>query len=152
MAVNRAHGVIESKRTVPVPGGKAVKTLRLTLLTEQYAICRLSPDDPVPPWAMEGPFYAIMRTPEELSILCLERRIPSGIRCQMGWRAFKVHGPLDFGEVGVLARLTGILAAAGIPILAISSFDTDYVLVQDRMQQQAVAALRSAGVETEAGS
>jgi hypothetical protein len=110
-----------------------------------YAVCRLSPDAPFPEWATGGPFVSISRSEEELSIVCREEAVPEGVRCERGWRCLRVAGALDFALVGVLASLLGPLAAAGISVFAVSTFDTDYLLVKDSGFAQAVEALRRAG-------
>lgn len=116
--------------------------LTLTLLSETLAVCRLEPDDPVPSWA-DGPgFASVTRTDDELSVVCPERRVPDDVRAEGGWRAFRVEGPLDFSMVGILASLTGPLAAAGIPVFAVSTFDTDYLLVSSADVAGAVQVLR----------
>jgi hypothetical protein len=85
----------------------------------------------LPVWASVGNIYSITQTAEELSVVCDEDAVPQGITSELGWRCFKVHGPLDFSMVGVLSSLTGPLAAAGISIFALSTYDTDYLLVKD---------------------
>jgi hypothetical protein len=118
--------------------------LPLTILPGRLAVCRLAPDAAVPSW-VNGPLTAITRTPEELSIVCAQERVPPGIQAEAGWRALKVAGPLDFGLTGILASLAGPLAAAGISIFALSTYDTDYLLVKEENLEQAERTLRAAG-------
>ena len=120
--------------------------MRLQLLPGEFAICRLPPHQPVPDWAA-GSFCSITRTAEELSIVCEQHRPPPNATTEPGWRALKVEGPLDFALTGILASLAGPLAAAGIPIFALSTFDTDYVLVKHHNLPAALAALSEAGHE-----
>ncbi len=120
-------------------------TLTLLLLPDTFAICRLAANAPLPDWALAGPFYAVTRTGEELSLVCRQDQVPAGVTCQPGWRCLQVAGPLDFSLTGVLASLAQPLAAAGVPIFAISTFDTDYLLTPETSLDAAVAALRSAG-------
>lgn len=87
------------------------------------------------------------RTPEELSVVCSEEHVPEGVEAERGWRAFGLEGPLDFSIVGVLASVASPLAAAGISIFAVSTYDTDYVLVKGALLETATAALRKAGHE-----
>ena len=101
--------------------------LQLTQLPGEYAICRLQPGSEVPAWSLEGDFFSVSRTPDELSIICLENQVPREVRQHAGWRALKVEGPFDFDEIGVLASLTGPLAEARISLLTISTFETDYI-------------------------
>jgi hypothetical protein len=119
--------------------------LTLVLLPETFAVCRLPADAPLPAWALAGPYFAITRTSDELSIVCVQAQVPSGVTCQPGWRCLQVAGPLDFALTGVLASLAQPLAAAGVSIFAISTYDTDYLLVPDRSLAAALAALRNAG-------
>lgn len=119
--------------------------LTLFLLPETFAICRLAADAALPAWAIAGPFYAVTRTAHELSLVCAQDQAPPGIPCQPGWRCLQVAGPLDFALTGVLASLAQPLAAAGVSIFAISTYDTDYLLVPDEALGAALAALRSAG-------
>ncbi len=105
--------------------------LRLTVLDDRLAVCRLVPDAALPDWlSWTGGLTAVCRTAEELSLVCREDELPEGVRAERGWRAFKVGGPLDFALTGILAGLAAPLAEAGISIFAISTFDTDYLLVR----------------------
>src|SRR3954453_22248664 len=101
--------------------------LTLIGLEGTYAVSRLSPDASIPAWATAGPFVSITRTAEELSIVCPDREIPSDVPTERPWRGIRLAGPLDFSLVGVLASLVGPLARAGIPVFAISTFNTDYL-------------------------
>lgn len=121
-------------------------TLRLRVMPGTLTICRLGPDATIPPWAT-GSFLSATRTPDELSLVCDEAAVPDGVRAERGWRALQVEGPLDFGLTGVLAGLATPLAAAGIPIFAISTFDTDWLLVPGPRLDAALDALRRAGCE-----
>ncbi len=112
--------------------------LVLSRLPERLAVCRLSKDEKVPGWALgESRFVSITRTAEELSIVCDESVVPFGIMASTGWRAFKVEGPLDFSMVGVISTLTAPLAAAGISVFAVSTYDTDYLLVKSEKFDEA---------------
>ena len=126
--------------------------LELHLLDSPLAVCRLAPQAPVPTWAFSpGPFCSVTRTPEELSVVCAESLVPVGVRCERGWVALKVGGPLDFGLTGILDSLTDPLARAGVSIFAVSTFDTDYLMVRQAQLDEALAALRSAGHDLDAG-
>ena len=119
--------------------------LSLSTVPGVFAVCRLDPASPVPSWATPDGFIAIVRTAEELSIVCAEQAVPAGVTCQRGWRGLKVAGPLDFALTGVLASLAGPLAEAGVSIFAISTYDTDYVFVREEQLGTAIDALRRAG-------
>ena len=118
--------------------------LTLELLPEVYVVCRLEPGAPAPPWPTKG-LFSVTRTPEELSVVCAEECAPEGATCQHGWRCLKVRGPLDFALVGVLASLSAPLAASGVSIFVISTYDTDYLLVCEYELERAIAALERAG-------
>jgi hypothetical protein len=118
---------------------------RLALVPGTFVVCRLGPDEAVPPGLTEGRLVSITRTPHELSIVCAASLAPPSARCEGAWRCLEVQGPLPFSATGILASLAVPLAAAGVSIFAISTFDTDYLLVQEAQLAQAVAALAAAG-------
>jgi len=123
----------------------AIRHLELTLLPERFAISRLAADSAVPAWAIEGPFFSVTRTGDELSIVTELSRVPVAIPSQSGWRILKVHGPFVLSEIGVLAALATPLAEGRVSLFAISTFDTDYLLVASEALQAAIAALEGAG-------
>ena len=120
-------------------------TVTLTLLPGDYAICRLAPDAADPPWARESHVSVIARTPDELSVLCSSEKVPPGTKCEPGWRLFKFQGPFAFTQTGILAAVLNPLAEAAVGILAVSTFDTDYVLVKDTNLSRAQDVLVAAG-------
>jgi len=120
-------------------------TLTLSVLPEEFGVCRLESTDEIPGWAMSEPFFSITRTPAELSIVCPAACIPEETPAERGWRCFKVHGPLDFVQTGVLLSLAKPLAEAGVSIFAVSTYDTDYLLVKRGDLRKAIAALRLSG-------
>jgi len=119
--------------------------LRLSLLPDNYSICRLEPEADIPYWALAGDFFSITRTKDELSLVCSQERVPHGVQCEKGWRCIMVGGPLNFSLTGILASLTSSLAEAGISLLAISTFDTDYLLVKADNLTRTVCTLKEAG-------
>ncbi|HXG64259.1 MAG TPA: ACT domain-containing protein [Blastocatellia bacterium] len=119
--------------------------LTLSILPERFAICRLGPQERIPDWALAGNLFSVTRTPEELSIVCLEANAPPGTKCESGWRCLKVAGTLDFSQTGVLASLAAPLAEAGISIFVVSTYDTDYLMVKEENLQRAAAILSEAG-------
>lgn len=123
----------------------AKRSFELSLLAASFSICRLAPDAAVPEWARQGQFFSITRTSDELSVIAETALVPERLRTEVDWRVMKVHGPFDFAEVGVLASLLDPLAAAGVSVFTISTFDTDYLLVQRIQLHEAVAGLRDAG-------
>lgn len=117
---------------------------RLALLEGRFAVCRL---DARAPWPApgKGPLFSITRAVDELSVVCASEDVPAGARVEDGWRAFQIEGPIPFAEIGVLAGLSGALARAGVSVFALSTFDTDYVLVKEADLARARVAVRGAG-------
>ena len=119
---------------------------RFSLISDALAIVRLPPGASVPAWALEpSAFASITRTGDELSVVCSEAQVPPGAMAEPGWRAFKLHGPFPFAQVGVLVAFASPLASQGISIFAVSTFDTDYVLVKADRVDRAIDALAAAG-------
>jgi hypothetical protein len=119
--------------------------LSLILLANRLAICRLDGDAPLPDWAMRQGWFSITRTQEELSVVCPEVLVPESIRAERGYRALRIAVVLDLTQVGVLASLASPLAGAGISLFALSTFDTDYLLVKEQDLGRAVEVLVAAG-------
>jgi hypothetical protein len=123
----------------------STRRFELTLLPESFAISRLAADAPIPNWATQGRFFSVTRTGDELSVVCELALVPVGVQSQSGWRVFKVHGPFVLSEIGVLSALAEPLAKARISLFAVSTFDTDYLLVASATLPAAIAALEQAG-------
>jgi hypothetical protein len=123
--------------------------LKYRVLAGSLAVCQLASDAGIPTWAFEDEsrFFCVVRTCDELSIVCAEDRIPDGVRAERGWVTLKLEGPFPFSLTGVLASFLQPLADAQIPIFAISTFDTDYVLIKRENLAVAVVALSAAGHE-----
>jgi hypothetical protein len=119
--------------------------LTLDLLADELAVCRLPVDAAIPNWAWSGELTSITSSDDELSVVCAADPVPDDVQHTPGWRALRVHGQLDFGLVGILAGLSKALADAGISIFAISTYDTDYLLVRNEQLGAAVEALTAAG-------
>ena len=119
--------------------------LQLTVLPGRLAVCRLAAGSPMPAWAMSDVFLSITRTADELSIVCRQEHLPTGITAERGWACLKVAGPLDFALTGVLVGLAAPLADAGISIFAVSTYDTDYLLVKEADLPAAIDTLEGAG-------
>ena len=117
--------------------------LTFRLLPEDFAIARLDAGAPAPAWP-RGDLVSVTRTPDELSIVCRADAVPSTVRADRGWRCLALRGPFALDETGVAAEFTRVLAAAGVSVFVVATFDTDYVLVPDRLIERAVAALRAA--------
>ena len=117
----------------------------LSLLPGRFAISRLAPTAAVPEWATQGCFSSITRTGEELSIVSEHSLVPAELPSQSSYRVLKVHGPFALTEVGVLSALASPLAEAGLSLFAISTFDTDYLLVASETISAAITALEQRG-------
>lgn len=122
----------------------AARRFTLDVLPGEFAVCRLAADAPVPAWATGGPFVSVTRTADELSVVCPAAGVPTGARHEPGWRCLRLAGPIPFTEVGVLAALLAPLATAGVGVFAVSTFDTDYILVKAADLGRATDALRGA--------
>ena len=121
--------------------------MKLQILENSFAVCRLEPNSIIPNWALASSFFSLSRTEAELSVVCEESLVPIEIRSETGWRILKVVGTLDFSLTGILASIANPLAEAKISIFSISTFDTDYVLVKDVSLDFACKVLRSNGME-----
>ena len=117
------------------------RNLTLSLMPDSYAVCRLAPDSKVPEWAYQGSFFSISKTSDELSIVVDQRFAPAGIKKAENWKGFKIEGPLDFSITGILAALSKTLADNQIPLFSISTFDTDYILVESKYYEKAKQVL-----------
>ena len=115
----------------------------LTVLPGIYSVVRLGPRAKVPA-GLTG-FHSVTRTDKELSIVCRTDQAPRGGRCEDGFRCLEVSGPIPFEATVVLAAIAAPLARARIPILAIATFDTDYLLVREKRLFAAIGALQRAG-------
>lgn len=120
--------------------------LSFSLLPQRFVVARLAADAAIPPALLTAPgLVSITRTAEELSLVCAENIAPDLPQAVAGWRCLMLHGPFAFDQVGILAALLQSLAAAGVGIFALSTFDTDYLLVQAEQLAPALAALQEAG-------
>lgn len=126
-------------------GPIAMMRLTLSVIDQPLAVCRLEADAALPQWIAGASFVSCTRTADELSVVAADDRVPDGVRCERGWRALKVEGPLDFSLTGVLASLATPLAEAAVSIFALSTFDTDYLLVKSADLDRALSVLANAG-------
>jgi hypothetical protein len=121
--------------------------LKFCQLPGTYAIVRLAPDAAVPDWATKGEFASITRTADELSIVCPTENLPADAHSSHRWICMKLKGPFQFSLTGVLESFLEPLSYSAIPIFAISTYDTDYVLVQEQDTDRALDVLHHAGHE-----
>jgi len=121
--------------------------LKFRWLPGPYAVVRLPPDVAIPDWATKGDFTSITRTADELSIVCPTDNLPADVHSPYRWACYKLEGPFAFSQISILLSFIEPLSDNGIPIFAISTYDTDYVLVQEEFLAVAQRALDEAGHE-----
>lgn len=119
--------------------------LTLKVLQDKYGVCRFDHNASIPEWTSRSEFLSITKTADELSIVCLQENIPYEGQCEKDWRILKVEGPLDFSLIGILAFISNTLADIEISIFAVSTYDTDYILVKEKDLERAVDALLHQG-------
>lgn len=129
-----------------------MKSLKLKFLNSLFSVCQLEKNSPVPLWVQSGEFYSIVGTQNELSIVCPSENVPTTINSVPGWiksedswRCFRVEGALDFSLTGILYSIAKPLQKNAISIFAVSTFDTDYVLIKDEQVEKTMKVLESAG-------
>ena len=117
----------------------------LKRLEIELSVCKLSKVEDIP---LQAAFYFVGRTDEEISLVCETSDVPAEVIAREdGWSAFRIEGVLDFSLVGILSKITGVLADNGIGIFAVSTYNTDYVLVKKENFERAMEALREAEYE-----
>lgn len=119
--------------------------LRFRRMPDLYAIVRLHAKSAIPDWALQREFHSITRTPEELSVVCPTASLPAGVQSSHRWICLKLEGPFPFTLTGVLLSFIEPLSRNKIPIFAISTYDTDYVLIQEEFAGTAQDVLQKAG-------
>ena len=121
--------------------------LKLELLDDTFAIHRFSPSARIPDEVLDDPFFGIIKTDEELCIVCRSSLTLESEHCDRKWSCIRVIGPLDLTDTGILAKISRVLANAQISIFAISTYDTDYILVKTENINEAVLVLKAAGYQ-----
>lgn len=127
-----------------------MRRLALDVLPEEYVVARMDPQAEIPDAILtpdNGALVSVTRTHAELSVVCPAHVAPVAARTEPGWRVLTVRGPLDFTLTGILAAVSSELAAAGVTLFSLSTFDTDHILVRQTYVDRAAAALRAAGHE-----
>jgi uncharacterized protein len=119
--------------------------LTLSLLADQYVLCRLDPYAGVPAWGARGDFWSITRNNEEITVMCPVDAVPDRIECEKGWRTLQLEGPMSFSQTGILDSVVEPLSHAGVAILVFSAFDTNYVALKEEQLDKAMAALHAVG-------
>jgi len=123
-----------------------MSSLHLTVLPGTFAICRLPLDSDLPMWFLGQSFFAMLRNENEATIVCRDADIPEQVEREGGWSALKLEGSFAFTETGILAQILKPLADAKVGIFAVSSFETDYVLIKAENLKNARLALEGAGI------
>jgi hypothetical protein len=121
--------------------------LDFIVLTDDYAIYRLDKDSAVPDWICNSEFYSLTRTQDELSIVCKQAdiKMDDNIKSDMNWRILKIKGPLDLNMIGIIANVSRLFKTYKISIFAISTYDTDYILVKNQYLDKALTLLKNYG-------
>lgn len=117
--------------------------MQLQLLNDKFCICKI---DSVKQADLQSDFFFIAKTDEEISLVCKEANAPKNcIKIDKTWRGMRIVGTLDFSLVGVLSDISAVLAKAGAPIFAVSTYDTDYILIKQEYLDKALGALQESG-------
>jgi uncharacterized protein len=124
--------------------------LKFQRLNGSYAVVRFDANAAIPDWAMQGEFTSITRTADELSIVCPVENLATQLESAQPWMCLKLQGPFPFSQTGVLLSLIEPLSGNSVPIFVISTYDTDYVLIQEEFSQEALVLLHKAGHELQA--
>ena len=124
-----------------------MEKLKVRLLDGIYAICQINDGEKVPSWVEEKGFFSVTKTDDEISVVMLQDKISYDIKAEKDWRILKVEGTLDFSLIGILAKISSVLAKNQISIFVISTFNTDYILVKEENIEKAMAVLSQEGYE-----
>ena len=119
--------------------------VRLELLPGQYAVSRLDGTEPIPAWADGAGFVSISRSADELSIVCLQVRVPGGVKSEGGWVRLQLVGPFAFGETGIVLSVVRPLSEAGMGIFVVSTYDGDFLLLKAADLDRGLRLLTEAG-------
>ena len=119
--------------------------LKLSLLPANFAICKFASGTSFPVDYLNSSFFSITKTDSELSVVCAESAVPANVIAQRGRRMLRVEGPLDFSLTGILASLAAPLAEAQVSIFSLSTYDSDYLLIEANNLDKAISALEQAG-------
>lgn len=118
--------------------------LTLEWIPGKFAVTRYPEDADIPPWALDSHvLMTVTRTHDALSIIAPDESVPFNVKCERGFLAVRVLERLDFNLFGIIAKLARALADAEIPILAVSTYDTDIILFRKEHRRDAIDALRN---------
>ena len=121
------------------------RSLRLGLVPGRYGVARLAPDAPVPGWAGGDGFWALVRADDEITVVCLEERIPDTVEAQRGWRCLRTIGPFAFDDTGIVSSLIAPLSDAGIGVFVVCTFDGEHLLVAESDLDRSKSILAAGG-------
>ncbi|WP_415717111.1 ACT domain-containing protein [Maridesulfovibrio sp.] len=121
----------------------------LKLLPPSFTICKLSPKETIPDWAIQSEYFFLAKTSDELSIICSGKDIPEEVKGDKGWRCFRVDGDLEFDQIGVVASVSAPIANAGISLFLVSTHDRDYVFVHKDNLTQSIQIYQEHGFAIE---
>jgi hypothetical protein len=124
-----------------------MEKLKIKLLDGTYAVCQMENTEKVPSWVEEKGFFSVTKTEDEISVVMLQDKISKEIKAEKDWRILKVEGTLEFSLIGILAKISSVLAENQISIFVISTFNTDYILVKEEKIEKAMAVLNLEGYE-----
>lgn len=127
------------------PSSDTVHSISLVLLEGDYSVCRFEPKTRIPPLSGPSDIYSLTTTHLETSLVCSTVAVPAGGRTDSGWRVLYVEGPIPFDLTGVIAGITSAVAAAGLPVFVLSTFDSDLLLLRGESLDKAIAALNGSG-------
>ena len=117
--------------------------MKLQLIKDKFCVCRI---DNVNQVNIQSDFFFLAKTDEEISLVCKEADAPKDcIKIDKTWRGMRIVGTLDFSLVGILSDISAVLAKAGVPIFAVSTYDTDYILIKQEYLDKALSALQESG-------
>ncbi|HXI85830.1 MAG TPA: ACT domain-containing protein [Parvularculaceae bacterium] len=119
--------------------------IQLKRLAGEYGFARLEAHEAIPRWADGEGFVSIGRTEDELSIICLGERMPETVKRNLGWTCYKFQGPFAFSESGILLSVIRPLSENSVGVFAISTFDTDYLLIKSEHADRAERLMAGAG-------
>lgn len=119
--------------------------LTFQLLSGEYSLCRLAPEESIPDWLAASAFFSISKSANELSIVCESQFVPPEVKHNGQWRLLKILEVLDLSLTGITAQFSTALANAAVNICVIASYDTDYVMVKEEKLSIAITALENAG-------
>lgn len=120
--------------------------LKLSLLKDTFAVCKLDKDASLPLWVTSANFFSITKTLSELSIVCSNSLVPDNIKCcNFGWKCMKVEAILDFALTGILTHLTKLLSDEEISVFVFSTYNTDYIMVKEHCLERALLVLSREG-------